>query len=200
MPIINENYAVTTDEPGVCRRVAMISVHTSPLAQPGTGDAGGMNVYVLELARRLARQGVAVAIFTRAPASRLPAVVAAADGVRVPRRELSAQYMPRFQQIMAQHPEYYKSIVDETGEFYAFPTHFDIDFGNRGSVLYMSHSVLAQVGEYTYTDHEYFSTIDKAFTTDELYELLRAIKDKTSAIPLSFSSIDDLQPFFWAFG
>ena len=56
---------MTTDEPGVCRRVAMVSVHTSPLAQPGTGDAGGMNVYVLESARRLARRGVAVDIFTR---------------------------------------------------------------------------------------------------------------------------------------
>ena len=36
------------------RRVAMLSVHTSPLHQPGTGDAGGMNVYIVELARRLA--------------------------------------------------------------------------------------------------------------------------------------------------
>ena len=36
------------------RRLAMISLHTSPLDQPGTGDAGGMNVYVIELARRLA--------------------------------------------------------------------------------------------------------------------------------------------------
>ena len=36
------------------RRVAMLSVHTSPLDQPGTGDAGGMNVYVVEIARRLA--------------------------------------------------------------------------------------------------------------------------------------------------
>ena len=35
-------------------RLAMISLHTSPLDQPGTGDAGGMNVYVVELARRLA--------------------------------------------------------------------------------------------------------------------------------------------------
>ena len=40
------------------RRLAMISLHTSPLDQPGTGDAGGMNVYVIELARRLARQGI----------------------------------------------------------------------------------------------------------------------------------------------
>jgi D-inositol-3-phosphate glycosyltransferase len=61
----------------------MISLHTSPLDQPGTGDAGGMNVYVLEVARRLARQGVAVDIFTRATSSTLPAVAEAAEGVLV---------------------------------------------------------------------------------------------------------------------
>jgi D-inositol-3-phosphate glycosyltransferase len=64
-------------------RVAMISLHTSPLDQPGTGDAGGMNVYVIELSRRLAQQGVAVDIFTRATSSSLPHVVEAADGVLV---------------------------------------------------------------------------------------------------------------------
>ena len=46
-------------------RVAMLSVHTSPLEQPGTGDAGGLNVYVVEVARQLARRDVAVEIFTR---------------------------------------------------------------------------------------------------------------------------------------
>jgi D-inositol-3-phosphate glycosyltransferase len=56
-------------------RVAMISLHTSPLDQPGTGDAGGMNVYVIELSRRLARQGIAVDVFTRATSSALPPVV-----------------------------------------------------------------------------------------------------------------------------
>nr|WP_091120761.1 D-inositol-3-phosphate glycosyltransferase [Nocardioides terrae] len=61
----------------------MISLHTSPLDQPGTGDAGGMNVYVLELAKRLAHQGVAVDVFTRATASRLPQLVDPYDGVRV---------------------------------------------------------------------------------------------------------------------
>lgn len=65
------------------RRVAMISLHTSPLDQPGTGDAGGMNVYVLELARQLVARGVEVDIFTRATSSRLPAVAAADDGVLV---------------------------------------------------------------------------------------------------------------------
>lgn len=61
----------------------MISLHTSPLDQPGTGDAGGMNVYVIELARRLARRGVAVDIFTRATSSRLAPVVEAGDNVLV---------------------------------------------------------------------------------------------------------------------
>ncbi len=65
------------------RRVAMISMHTSPLDQPGTGDAGGMNVYVIELARRLAARGVEVDIFTRATSSALPPVVTAAPGVQV---------------------------------------------------------------------------------------------------------------------
>ena len=64
-------------------RLAMISLHTSPLDQPGTGDAGGMNVYVIELARRLADRGIEVDIFTRATSSTLPPVVEAADGVTV---------------------------------------------------------------------------------------------------------------------
>jgi D-inositol-3-phosphate glycosyltransferase len=50
----------------VPRRIATISVHTSPLEQPGTGDAGGLNVYVVEVAKRLAARGVEVEIFTRA--------------------------------------------------------------------------------------------------------------------------------------
>jgi D-inositol-3-phosphate glycosyltransferase len=65
------------------RRVATLSVHTSPLDQPGTGDAGGMNVYVLEVAKRLASAGVAVEIFTRATRSGLPPVVEMAPGVTV---------------------------------------------------------------------------------------------------------------------
>lgn len=67
----------------VPHRVAMLSVHTSPLDQPGTGDAGGMNVYVVELARRLADLGSEVEIFTRATRSDLPAMVELADGVSV---------------------------------------------------------------------------------------------------------------------
>ena len=64
-------------------RVAMISLHTSPLDQPGTGDAGGMNVYVVELSKRLAARNIAVEIYTRATSSALPPTVQAYDGVTV---------------------------------------------------------------------------------------------------------------------
>ncbi|GAB3695375.1 D-inositol-3-phosphate glycosyltransferase [Corynebacterium nasicanis] len=64
-------------------RVAMISMHTSPLQQPGTGDAGGMNVYVLNTARQLARQGVEVDIFTRATRPSQGEVVEVEAGLRV---------------------------------------------------------------------------------------------------------------------
>lgn len=65
------------------RRVAMLSVHTSPLHQPGTGDAGGMNVYVVELAKRLADRGIEVEIFTRSTTGARRPSVELAPGVLV---------------------------------------------------------------------------------------------------------------------
>ncbi len=65
------------------RRIATISLHTSPLDQPGTGDAGGLNVYVVEVARQLARRGIEVEIFTRAVCPDTPAAVELVPGVLV---------------------------------------------------------------------------------------------------------------------
>ena len=65
------------------RRLAVLSLHTSPLAQPGTGDGGGMNVYVRELTAALARTGVACDVFTRAWSPDLPSVVEVEPGLRV---------------------------------------------------------------------------------------------------------------------
>ncbi|HEY2296989.1 MAG TPA: D-inositol-3-phosphate glycosyltransferase [Jatrophihabitans sp.] len=65
------------------RRVAMLSVHTSPLDPPGGGDAGGMNVYIVETAKRLAQRDILVEIFTRATHSEQPPAVELADGVMV---------------------------------------------------------------------------------------------------------------------
>jgi len=65
------------------RRVAMLSVHTSPLEQPGTGDAGGLNVYVVEVSKRLAQRGIEVEIFTRKTDGALPMQAELAPGVHV---------------------------------------------------------------------------------------------------------------------
>lgn len=65
------------------RRVALISMHTSPLDQPGAGDAGGLNVYVVELARRLTALGIEVDIFTRATSGELPQTVELVPGATV---------------------------------------------------------------------------------------------------------------------
>jgi D-inositol-3-phosphate glycosyltransferase len=67
----------------VPRRIATLSVHTSPLDQPGTGDAGGLNVYVVEVAKRLAERGTEVEIFTRAVCRDTPAIVEYVPGVLV---------------------------------------------------------------------------------------------------------------------
>lgn len=65
------------------RRVGLLSVHTSPLDQPGTGDGGGLNVYVREVARRLAARGVEVDVFTRRSDPDLPSSTPLDDGVMV---------------------------------------------------------------------------------------------------------------------
>jgi D-inositol-3-phosphate glycosyltransferase len=65
------------------RRIASLMLHTSPLEQAGIGDAGGMNVYVVESAKRIAASGVSVDIYTRANKSGLPEIVEIADGVTV---------------------------------------------------------------------------------------------------------------------
>ncbi len=58
-------------------------VHTSPLDQAGTGDAGGMNIYVCEAANQMAAQGIAVDIFTRRTNNDHPDIVDQGNGVRV---------------------------------------------------------------------------------------------------------------------
>lgn len=65
------------------RRVAMLSVHTSPLAQPGMGDGGGLNVYVHSLASALARAGVECDVLTRAEHAEQPPIVVVEPGFRV---------------------------------------------------------------------------------------------------------------------
>ncbi len=64
-------------------RIAVLSVHASPLARPGGSKTGGLNVYVLELSKQLARAGCSVDIFTRATNPRAPLLTEVEPGVRV---------------------------------------------------------------------------------------------------------------------
>ncbi|PFG73576.1 glycosyltransferase [Tepidiforma thermophila] len=86
-------------------RIAMVSAHTSPLAPLGGRETGGMNVYVLELSRELARLGYEVDIFTRLDGD-LPPVEPVAPGLRLVRlpagppapleKEEIARHLPEF--------------------------------------------------------------------------------------------------------
>lgn len=63
--------------------LAVLSLHTSPLTQPGAGDSGGMNVYVRELGAALAQAGVDSTVFVRRWAPGLPDSVVVEPGFRV---------------------------------------------------------------------------------------------------------------------
>jgi D-inositol-3-phosphate glycosyltransferase len=65
------------------QRLAVLSLHTSPLDQPGTGDGGGMNVYVRELTAALARSGARCDVFTRTWSPTLAPIVDIEPGLRV---------------------------------------------------------------------------------------------------------------------
>lgn len=81
-------------------RIAVLSMHTSPLAQPGTGDGGGMNVYVRELCSALARSGVECEVFTRTESVDAPSFVDVEPGFRVhhvpagPRSQVAKESLP----------------------------------------------------------------------------------------------------------
>jgi D-inositol-3-phosphate glycosyltransferase len=82
-------------------RVAVLSLHTSPLELPGSGDAGGMNVYIREVAEDMARRGVRSDIFTRRTHPDDAEITEVADGVRVitvragPMRPVHKDVLPR---------------------------------------------------------------------------------------------------------
>ena len=82
------------------RRVASLMVHTSPLEQAGRGDAGGMNIYVVESAKKMAEQGIEVDIFTRADKDGFEEAVEILNGVTVhhlvagPVSKLSKEELP----------------------------------------------------------------------------------------------------------
>lgn len=99
-------------------RIATLMVHSSPLDQPGIGDAGGMNIYVAENAKRMAAMGVTVDIFTRRNHKDLPDVVELAPGVSVrhidggPVEGVTKEELPQYIDKLAE--EFKKAISGKT--------------------------------------------------------------------------------------
>ena len=99
-------------------RIATLMVHTSPLDQPGIGDAGGMNIYVAESAERMAAMGVEVDIFTRRTNSKVADIVQVSPGVRViqlnvgPLTGVTKEELPKLNSAIAD--EFTKKLSGET--------------------------------------------------------------------------------------
>jgi D-inositol-3-phosphate glycosyltransferase len=109
-------------------RVAVVSAHTSPLDQPGSGDSGGMNVFIREAAERINAGGVAVDVFTRSRDDRAPDVQDLGGGSRLirvragPSAPVPKDELPRFL------PEFLGGVLrraeDEGGGYDLVHTHY----------------------------------------------------------------------------
>jgi D-inositol-3-phosphate glycosyltransferase len=93
-------------------RVAMLSFHTSPLAQPGAGDSGGMNVYVRELVTGLAHAGVEVTTYTREWRSGLPREVLVEPNYRVVHVPAGRFDLPK-EELESVIPDFTDFVLDE---------------------------------------------------------------------------------------
>lgn len=92
------------------RRVAMLVVHSNPLADPGAGDAGGMTVYVRQVARSLAARGIAVDVYTRRDCAADPECTELFPGVRVIQIEAGSPSLAK-QHLPAHLPEFTLNLV-----------------------------------------------------------------------------------------
>ena len=102
------------------RRVAMLVVHSNPLAEPGSGDAGGMTVYVRQMAYSLAQRGIEVDIFTRRNSPGSETEVMLRPGVRVIQVDAGAPDLNK-EQIPAYLPEFSANLlklVEDSGLVY----------------------------------------------------------------------------------
>jgi len=126
-------------------RVAVISLHTSPTAQPGIGDSGGMNVYILAVAKRLAAQGIEVDIFTRRTSPDSPSVQDVGSGRRLfhvdagPRAPVAKEDLPGLV------PEFVGGVVRAAAD------HADADPGRHApyDVVHSHYWLSGWVGERT---------------------------------------------------
>jgi D-inositol-3-phosphate glycosyltransferase len=100
------------------RSLAVLSLHTSPLAQPGAGDSGGMNVYVRELVSSLAQAGVRSDVYVRRWSDDLPEVVDVEPGFRVVHVPAGPPDLPKekLPEVVDEYTTWVGSHLRETGD------------------------------------------------------------------------------------
>ena len=123
------------DPSGICRlpgalnplvrRLAVLSLHTSPLVQPGVGDSGGMNVYVRELVSALAQAGVDCTVYVRRGATTCPRGRRRAG---VPGRHVDAG-----------PPDLPKEALPETVDEFADAVRDDLERGDGADVIHANY-------------------------------------------------------------
>jgi D-inositol-3-phosphate glycosyltransferase len=101
-------------EPAV-QRLGVLSLHTSPLVQPGSGDGGGMNVYVRELVASLAQAGVGCQVYTRRWDPALPDVVDIEPGFRVVHVDAGDPRLPK-EDLLEVVPEFTEGVLRHLSE------------------------------------------------------------------------------------
>jgi len=133
---------MTGDRHGV-QRVAMVSVHTSPLARLGGKKAGGMNAYIRDCSQEMGRRGIEVDIYTRKDAPGNPDVVTLRDHVRVfyidagpPRFLSSAEIYSHLTPFAAQ-------VISHAGRRSA---HYDVIFSHYWLSGWVAHTLRARWG------------------------------------------------------
>jgi D-inositol-3-phosphate glycosyltransferase len=115
-------------------RVAMLSVHACPMAKLGGRDSGGMNVYIRELARDLARRGIEVDVYTRQREHDHPKIQEIAPGARVIHIESGpVTYLPKME------------VYDRLSEFTAGVDAYVAEEGLRYDVIHAHYWLSAEV-------------------------------------------------------
>lgn len=119
------------------QRIALLSVHTSPLARLGGKKTGGMNVYVRDFSRELARRGIEVDVFTRADRSDLPPVLCGdVPGFRVIHLDAGPRRVVANDAIAAYLDEFSENLL-----------HFARDNGHRYDLIHSHYWLSGLVGD-----------------------------------------------------
>lgn len=100
------------------------------------------------------------------------------QGLIIPLQDLVAKYGENLNKITEENPNYKTRMFNAEGEMWSYPALADIDFGNRGNVLFVNKTWLADAGyDVNYEQGEYIDVITDTFTTDDFYDMLVKFKE-----------------------